>query len=113
VTRHALLGAFVIVFCVAGLAVGIVRVAPGRGTLDLALAAGAALLGIAAFFFVVRIGRRGSAAWTRWLIVPILISAFYLDRLSERDQLALLALAAGYVLAFVVTVVVRVIRITR
>jgi hypothetical protein len=113
VTRHALLGAFVIVFCVAGLAVGIVRVAPGRGAVDLALAAGAALLGVAAFFFVVRIGRRGSAAWTRWLIVPILISAFYLDRLSERDQLALLALAAGYVVAFVVTVVVRVIRITR
>jgi hypothetical protein len=113
VTRHALLGAFVIVFCVAGLAVGIVRVAPGRGAVDLALAAAAALLGIAAFFFVVRIGRRGSAPWTRWLIVPILISAFYLDRLSERDQLLLLALAGGYVLAFVVTVVVRVIKLTR
>jgi len=47
------------------------------------------------------------------LIVPILISAFYLDRLSERAQLALLALAAGYVAAFVVTVVVRVVKLTR
>ena len=112
-TRHALLGLFVIVFCVAGLAVGIVRVAPGRGAVDLALAAAAALFGIASFFFVVRIGRRGSAPWTRWLIVPILISAFYLDRLSERAQLALLALAAGYVAAFVVTVVVRVVKLTR
>ena len=31
VTRHALLGAFVIVFCVAGLVVGIVRLVPGPG----------------------------------------------------------------------------------
>jgi len=112
-TRHALLGGFVIVFCIAGLAVGIVRVAPGSGAMDLALAAAAALAGIASFFFVLRIGRRGSAPWTRWLIVPILISAFYLDRLSERAQLALLALAAGYVGAFVVTVVVRVVKLTR
>ena len=33
-TRHALLGFALIVFCVAGLAVGIVRVAPGSNTGD-------------------------------------------------------------------------------
>jgi len=113
VTRHALLGGFVIVFCIAGLAVGIARVVPGRDAGDLALAAVAALVGVAAFFGVARIGRRGTPAWTKWLIVPILISAFYLDRLSERDQLALLALASGYVAAFVVTVIVRAVRLTR
>jgi hypothetical protein len=52
------------------------------------------------FAFAVRIGRRGSPAWTKWLIVPILISAFFLDRLSERNQLALIAFASGYVIAF-------------
>lgn len=112
-TRHALLGAFVIVFCVAGLVVGIVRLAPGRDAVDLGLAVAAALLGIGAFAIVVRIGRRGSAPWTKWLVVPILISAFFLDRLSERNQLALLGLASGYVAAFVVTVVVRAVRLTR
>jgi hypothetical protein len=113
VTRAALLGAFVIVFCVAGLVVGIVRVVPGRGAVDLVLAAVSALVGMAAFALIVRIGRRGTPPWTKWLIVPILISAFYLDRLSERNQLLLLALAFGYVAAFVGTVVVRAVRRTR
>jgi hypothetical protein len=113
VTRQALLGLFVIVFCVAGLAVGIARLAPGRDAVDLGLAAVAALVGVGAFAFAVRVGRRGSPAWTKWLIVPILISAFFLDRLSERNQLALLGFASGYVVAFLVTVVVRVIRLTR
>src|ERR687887_2791656 len=111
--RHALLGGFVIVFCVAGLAVGIARVAPGRSLAELLVAAGAALLGAAAFLLVVRVGRRGSAPWTKWLIVPILIGAFFIDRLSERGQLALIGLASGYVAAFVVTVVIRAVRLTR
>ena len=111
--RHALLGAAVIVFCVAGLIVGIVRLAPGREASDLALAAAAALVGAAGFAVAARVGRRGGAPWAKWLIVPALIAAFFLDRLSERLQLALIALAFGYVVAFVVTVVVRVVRITR
>jgi hypothetical protein len=111
--RHALLGAAVIVFCVAGLVVGIVRLAPGRQASDVALAVGAALLGAAGFVVAARAGRRGAAPWAKWLIVPALIGAFFLDRLSERLQLALIALASGYVIAFVGTVVVRVVRITR
>jgi hypothetical protein len=113
VTRHALLGAFVIVFCVAGLTAGIVRLAPGRDAAELGLAAAAAVVGIVVFAFVVRIGRRGTPAWTKWLIVPILISAFYLDRLSDRNQFALLGLASGYVAAFIVRVVVRAVQLTR
>jgi hypothetical protein len=112
-TRHALLGGFVIVFCVAGLVVGIVRLTPGRSATDLLLAAAGFAIGAIAFEIVHRLGRRGSAPWTKWLIVPILISAFYLDRLSERDQLILLAAASGYVAAFVVTVVIRAIKLTR
>jgi uncharacterized membrane protein YfcA len=111
--RHALLGGLVIVFCVAGLIVGIVRLAPGRDATDLGLAVVAALIGAGGFWIAARLGRRGSPPWLKWLIVPGLIAAFYLDRLSERLQLALIALASGYVLAFVVTIVVRVVRITR
>jgi uncharacterized membrane protein YfcA len=111
--RHALLGGFVIVFCVTGLIVGIVRLAPGRDAIDLGLAFVAALIGAAGFAIAARLGRRGSPSWLKWLIVPGLIAAFFLDRLSERLQLALIALASGYVAAFVVTIVVRVVRITR
>jgi len=100
----------VIVFCVAGLVVGIWRVAPGSSALDVALAVASAVAGGLAFFFVLRVGRRGTAPWVKWLIVPILIAAFYLDRLSERWQLALLSLSAGYVLAFLATIVARVAR---
>jgi hypothetical protein len=103
----------VIVFCVAGLVVGIVRLAPGSDAVDLLLAAVAGLAGAAVFAFAVRVGRRGSPSWTKWLIVPILISAFFLDRLSERNQLALIGFASGYVAAFLVTVVVRAVRLTR
>src|SRR5262245_1486640 len=95
--RHALLGACVIVFCVAGLIVGIVRLAPGRDAVDLAFAVVAALLGAAGFALAAHVGRRGGAPWSKWLIVPALIAAFFLDRLSERLQLALIALAFGYV----------------
>jgi hypothetical protein len=111
--RQALLGAAVIVFCIAGLIVGIVRLAPGRDATDLALAVAAALLGAAGFALASHAGRRGAAPWAKWLIVPALIAAFFLDRLSERFQLALLALASGYVFAFVATIVVRVVRLTR
>jgi hypothetical protein len=113
VARHALLGGFVIVFCVAGLIVGIVRLAPGRDATDLGLAVVAALIGAGGFLIAARAGRRGSPPWLKWLIVPGLIAAFFLDRLSERLQLALIALASGYVIAFVATIVVRVVRITR
>ena len=112
-TRQALLGLLVIVFCVAGLVVGIVRLAPGREASDLALAFAAALLGAGAFAVAARAGRRGAAPWAKWLIVPALIAAFFLDRLSERNQLALIAFAFGYVVAFLVTVVVRAVRLTR
>ena len=112
-TRHALLGLFVIVFCVAGLVFGIVRLVPDRDAFELVLAVVAGIVGVGAFFLVARIGRRGSPAWTKWLIVPILISAFFLDRLSERDQLILLGLTSGYVAAFLVTVIVRAVRLTR
>src|SRR5215208_2774113 len=111
--RHALLGLFVIVFCVAGLVFGFVRLVPDRDVFELVLAVAAGVVGVAAFALVVRVGRRGSPPWTKWLIVPILISAFFLDRLSDRNQLALLGLASGYVAAFVVTVVVRAVRLTR
>jgi hypothetical protein len=113
VTRNALLGLAVIVFCVAGLAVGIVRLIPGSNGADMAIAAVAAILGGAAFPFVLRVGRRGAHPWMRWLVVPILLGAIFVDRLSERWQLALLALAAGYVTVFLATVVVRAVRLTR
>ena len=112
-TRNAVLGFAVVVFCVAGLVVGIWRVAPGSSAVDIALALAAATLGGVAFVVVLRLGRRGTPPWLKWLIVPILIAAYYLDRLSERWQLALLALAAGYVLAFLATVVARVARMPR
>ena len=112
-TRQALLGLLVIVFCVAGLVIGIVRLAPGSDAVDLAFAAGAALAGAGVFAIAVRVGRHVSPVWTKWLIIPILISAFFLDRLSERNQLALIAFAFGYVVAFLVTVVVRAVRLTR
>ena len=110
--RQALLGAFVIVFCIVGLVVGLVRLAPGRSAADLVLAAAAAALGVGVFVVVLRIGRRG-AAWTRWLFVPVLASTLFVDRLSDRGRLALFALGAGYVGAFLATVVVRIVRITR
>jgi hypothetical protein len=113
VTRNALLGMALIVFSVGGIAFGIARVAPGSNLGDVVTAFGALLLGVAGFFGVLRIGRRGTSPWAKWLIVPILVSSIYLDRLSERWQLALLALAGGYVAAFLVTVIVRVVRLTR
>jgi hypothetical protein len=112
-TRAALLGAFVIVFCVAGLALGIVRLAPGSTLTDAVLAVAAGFLGVAVLLVVLRLGRRGTPPWTRWLIVPLLISAFWVDRLPERWQLALVVFGAGYVLAFLVTVVVRAVQLTR
>ena len=45
--------------------------------------------------------------------VPVVIALNKVDRLSERLQLALIALASGYVIAFVGTIVVRVVRLTR
>ena len=112
-TRNALLGLAVIIFCVLGLVVGFTRVAPGSDAIDIALAIVAAALGAGAFIFALRVGRRRSPGWAKWLIVPGLIATFYLDRLSERWQLALLALAAGYVVAFVATLVARVVRMPR
>jgi hypothetical protein len=113
VTRHALLGVALVVFCVAGLAFGIARVVPGSTVGDVVLALAAALVGGLAFSAVLRVGRRGTAPWVKWLLVPILLGAIYLDRLSERWQLAVLALAAGYVAAFLGTIVVRAVRLTR
>jgi hypothetical protein len=110
VNRHALLGLAVIVFGAAGLGVGIARVAPGASAADVAIAVAACLLGALSFWAVLRLGRRGHGEWSRWLIVPALIGAYYLDRLSERWQLALLFLAAGYFAAFLGTIVLRVAR---
>jgi len=113
VTRNALLGFALITFCVAGIVVGIVRVAPGSSAGDVALASAAAAIGVAAFIVLLRAGRRGYPPWAKWLLVPALIGALYIDRLSERWQLALLTLAGGYVGAFLATVIVRVARLTR
>jgi hypothetical protein len=110
VNRHALLGLAVIVLGVAGLGVGIARVAPGASAADIAIALAAGLLGALSFWAVLRVGRRRHGEWSRWLIVPALIGAYYLDRLSERWQLALLFLAAGYFAAFLGTIVLRVAR---
>jgi hypothetical protein len=113
VTRNALLGLALITFCVAGIVVGIVRVAPGSNTGDVGVAVVAAALGVAAFVVVLRVGRRGNPPWAKWLIVPALIAALYIDRLPERWQLALLALAGGYVGAFLASVIARAFRLTR
>jgi hypothetical protein len=110
VNRHALLGLAVIVFGVTGLGVGIARIAPGASVTDVAIALAAGVLGAVSFWAVLRLGRRGHGEWSRWLIVPALIGAYYLDRLSERWQLALLFLAAGYFAAFLGTIVLRVAR---
>jgi chromate transport protein ChrA len=113
VTPNALLGVAVVVFGVAGLAVGIARVAPGSTLTDLVIAMCAGLAGAIAFALVLRIGRRRNADWARWLIVPGLIAAFYLDRLPERWQLAILLLAAGYFAGFLGTILVRAVRLSR
>ena len=112
-TRHALLGLAVVVFGVAGLAVGIARVAPGSSIADLVIAAIAAAVGSAVFVLTLRVGRRGVHPWTKWLLVPMLVGALYIDRLSERWQLALLLFALGYIVAFVSTIAVRVARMPR
>ncbi len=112
-TRNALLGLLFIVFCVTGLVLGITRLAPDRNAGDLVVAAMAAVLGAAAFAAVLRVGHRGSPPWLKWLLVPILLGAIYVDRLSERWQLAVLTLGAGYVAAFLATVIVRAFRLTR
>jgi hypothetical protein len=113
VTRNALLGFLLIVFCVGGIGTGIARVAPGSNGGDALAAVVGAAIGTAAFFLLLRVGRRGNAPWIRWALVPALVAAFYVDRLSERWQLALLAMGGGYVVAFISTMVVRAIRLTR
>ena len=112
-TRNALLGLALITFCVAGIVVGIARVAPGSNAGDVGFALVAAAVGVAAFVVVLRAGRRGNLPWAKWLLVPALAAALFIDRLSERWQLALLALAGGYVCAFLATVIVRAARLTR
>jgi hypothetical protein len=110
---RALLGLALIVFGLAGLTAGIVRVAPGSSTADLVLAAAAAVVGVAAFALTLRAGRRGTHPGTKWLLVPILVAALFIDRLSERWQLALLLLGTGYVAAFLGTIAVRIVRMNR
>jgi hypothetical protein len=112
-TRQALLGLAVVVFGIGGLALGIARVAPGAAALDLVLASIAGIAGGALFWLTLRVGRRGAHPHTKWLLVPILIGALYVDRLSERWQLVLLLFAMGYVVAFVATIVARVVRMSR
>jgi hypothetical protein len=104
------LGLFVIVFGVLGIVIGITRVGPGRSAPEIALAVLAAAAGAALFVFVLRAGRRGAPPWARWLIVVGLVAAFFVDRLSEAWQLALLSLGLGYVAAFLATIVLRVAR---
>ncbi len=112
-TRQAILGLAVVGFAVAGLAAGIVRLAPDSSATDLAVAAAAAVVGCAVFAFMLRVGRRGVHPATKWLLVPILVGALFIDRLSERWQLALLLFGSGYVAAFLTTIVVRVLRMSR
>lgn len=107
------LGLAVVAFAVAGLALGIARLAPGSSTADLVVAAVAAAAGCAVFAFTLRLGRRGVHPGTTWLLLPILVGALFVDRLSERWQLAVLLFATGYVAAFLATIVVRVARMPR
>ncbi|MHB8641730.1 MAG: hypothetical protein ACYDA3_02420 [Gaiellaceae bacterium] len=111
-TRNAILGFALIAFCVAGVAVGFARLAPGRSPGEFALAAVFAVLGAAAFVAILRVGRRGTPQWAKWLFVIALFAALYLDRLSEAWQLALLSLTAGYVAAFLATIALRVKRMS-
>jgi len=113
VTRQALLGLAVVVFAIGGLAAGIVRVAPGSSSLDLLLAALAAAAGGVVFWYTLRVGRRGAHPQAKWILVPILIAALYIDRLSDRWQLVLLLFATGYMAAFLTSVVARVARMPR
>jgi uncharacterized membrane protein YoaK (UPF0700 family) len=113
VTRQALLGLAVVIFGIGGLAAGIARVAPGSSAVDIVLAAVACVVGGALFWFTLRVGRRGAHPQTKWLLVPILIGALYIDRLPERWQLVLLLFATGYIVAFVGTIVARVVRMSR
>ena len=112
-TRQALLGLAVVVFGIGGLAAGIVRVAPGSSGLDLVLAALGAAAGCAVFWFTLRVGRRGAHPRAKWLLVPILLGALYIDRLSDRWQLVLLLFATGYIVAFLASVVARAVRMSR
>ena len=112
-TRQALLGLAVVVFAIGGLAAGIVRVAPGSSSVDLLLAALGAAAGGVVFWYTLRVGRRGAHPHAKWILVPILIGALYIDRLSERWQLVLLLFATGYVVAFLASIVVRVARMSR
>ena len=112
-TRQALLGLAVIIFAIGGLTAGIVRVAPGSSAVDIVMAAVACALGGALFWFTLRVGRRGAHPHTKWLLVPILIGALYIDRLPDRWQLVLLFFASGYTLAFVGTIVARVVHMSR
>jgi len=107
---NVVLGLAVIVLCVLGITFGIARVGPGRSPAEIALAVVAAGVGAAAFVVVLRVGRRGAPPWARWLVVVGLGAAFFVDRLSEGLQLALLALGGGYVAAFLATIVLRVVR---
>ena len=107
---NAVLGLVVIVLCVVGIAIGITRVGPGRSPAEIALAVVAAGAGVTVFVLVLHAGRRGVPAWSRWLVAAGLFGVFFVDRLSEPLQLALLSLGAGYVAAFLATVVLRVVR---
>jgi hypothetical protein len=106
-TRNAILGLALIAFCISGVVLGIARLAPGRSVGEFALAVLFAVLGAAAFAGILRVGRRGTPSWAKWLLVPALFAAFYLDRLSDAWQLALLSLTGGYVAAFLATIAVR------
>jgi hypothetical protein len=113
VIRNVLLGAALVIFGATGVTIGVVRLAGGRDAVSWAVAAAAALAGTAAFGAVVRAGRRGLGDLGRWLILPALAAAFFLDRLPDRWQLALLAAAGGYIAAFVGYVTIRAVRLTR
>jgi hypothetical protein len=108
-SRNALLGLALVILTIAGLALGIARLAPRGDAAANAIAAAAALAGAGAFGAVLRLGRRGRGG-ARWLLLPGLAAIAFLDRLPERWQLALLGLAAGYVAAFVLVVSVRALR---
>jgi len=111
--RQALLGLAVVVFGIGGLVAGILRVAPGSSAVDILFAAVAAIAGSALYVYTLRVGRRGAHPQAKWLLVPILIGALYIDRLSDRWQLVLLLFAMGYIVAFVATIVARVVRMSR
>jgi len=113
VTPQAVLGATLLALVAAALAVGIARLAPGRSPGELALGGAATIAGAVVCLAVLRYGRRGLRPHERWLVLVLLVAALFANRLGSGGKFALLAFGAGYVVAFVAAIVLRIVRVTR